>query len=161
MRDGVLTLKKMAAEVKRLRRSGKTIAFTNGCFDLLHVGHLDLLERIKAKADRLIIGINSDASVRRLKGRGRPVLPVRERARMLAALKPVDYVVVFSETTPERVIRTLEPDLLVKGGDWPVDRIAGGPFVRARGGRVFSLRLVPGRSTTGLLRKIRNSKFLR
>jgi D-beta-D-heptose 7-phosphate kinase/D-beta-D-heptose 1-phosphate adenosyltransferase len=138
---------------RRLRRRGARIAFTNGVFDLLHGGHLALLTRARALADVLVVGVNSDASVRRLKGRGRPVVPLAERMEMLAGLKPVDYVVPFADDTPAKLIAALQPDVLVKGGDYRLDQIVGRDVVEARGGRVVRVRLRAGRSTSGLLER--------
>ncbi|MBF0482542.1 MAG: D-glycero-beta-D-manno-heptose 1-phosphate adenylyltransferase [Desulfovibrionaceae bacterium] len=135
-------------------RPGKTVVFTNGCFDLLHPGHVDLLARAAALGDLLIVGLNSDASVARLKGPSRPVTPFAERAYVLAGLASVDYVAGFEEDTPLALITELAPDVLVKGGDWPVPAIVGGEAVAARGGRVVSLPLLPGFSTTRLIEKI-------
>ncbi len=156
----VLSQPKLLQTVRRLRRLGKRIAFTNGCFDLLHVGHLDYLEKVRARADCLIVGVNSDASVRRLKGAGRPVVPARERARILAGLKPVDYVTLFSESTPLRLIRLLKPDILAKGGDWRKGRIVGRGAVLSSGGRVLVIPYVKGHSTSRLLRAIRRTRAL-
>lgn len=136
------------------RRAGRRVVFTNGCFDFLHPGHVDFLRRARAEGDVLVVGINSDASVAAIKGPGRPLVPARDRAAVLAALAVVDCVTVFEETTPARLIAALEPDVLVKGGDWPVERIVGAREVLARGGRVRSLPLLPGYSTTGLLARI-------
>ena len=144
--------------VARDRAKDRTIAFANGCFDLLHVGHLDSLERIKRKADILIVAVNSDASVRRNKGKGRPVVPAKERARMVAALKPVDFVTIFSEKTPIRVIRAVLPDLLAKGGDWKPKEIVGSSVVLARGGKVLSVPYLKGHSTTRILENVKLSK---
>jgi rfaE bifunctional protein kinase chain/domain/rfaE bifunctional protein nucleotidyltransferase chain/domain len=127
----------------------KTV-FTNGCFDMLHPGHVDLLERARALGDRLVVGLNSDASVRALKGPGRPLVPQEERARMLSSLRSVDEVIIFDEPTPERLIEELAPDVLVKGGDWPVDRIVGAEAVLRRGGQVISLPFRLPYSTTAL-----------
>ena len=131
----------------------KTV-FTNGCFDVLHPGHIDLLERARNLGDRLVVGLNSDASVRALKGPGRPLVPQEERALMLRSLRSVDEVIVFDEPTPERLIEELAPDVLVKGGDWPVDRIVGAEAVLRRGGRVISLPFRLPYSTTGLVERI-------
>ena len=139
----------------RLRRKGCRIVFTNGVFDLLHVGHLDLLEKARALGDALVVGVNSDASVRRLKGDGRPIVPLRERMEMLAGLKPVDYVVPFGEDTPARVIAEIRPAVLVKGADYRADRIVGADTVRAAGGRVVRIPLVAGRSTTRIVARAR------
>ncbi len=132
------------------------IVFTNGCFDLLHPGHVSLLERCRALGDRLIVGLNSDASIRRLKGPSRPLIPEADRAAMLRALRAVDEVILFDEPTPARLIEQIRPDVLVKGGDWPISQIVGADVVRARGGRVLSLPLEPGYSTTSLIERIRN-----
>jgi D-beta-D-heptose 7-phosphate kinase/D-beta-D-heptose 1-phosphate adenosyltransferase len=139
----------------REKRNGLRIVFTNGCFDLLHPGHLRSLEQARALGAALIVGLNSDSSVRQLKGEGRPVLPERERAEILAALECVDAVVIFDEPTPRNVIATLLPDVLVKGGDWAGDQIIGREEVEAAGGQVVSVPVVPGYSTTAILEKIR------
>lgn len=155
MRSRVLPLKKLLPILRGLKKQGKRIAFTNGCFDLLHIGHLTTLEQIKRRADILVVAVNSDFSVRGLKGAGRPVVPAGERARLVAALKPVDFVTVFSEPTPLKTIRALRPDLLAKGGDWKADRIVGAEVVKSYGGRVAVIPTVAGHSTTDLLRKSR------
>jgi D-beta-D-heptose 7-phosphate kinase/D-beta-D-heptose 1-phosphate adenosyltransferase len=150
-------VKSLAGAVRAARaaqRGGRRVVFTNGCFDLLHQGHIRYLERARALGDLLVVAINSDASVRRLKGPRRPVVPAGQRAEVLAALEAVDLVLVFHELDPERVIRALRPDVLVKGGDWTVDRIVGAAFVRSLGGRVRSLPFVPGTSTTDLIDRI-------
>jgi D-beta-D-heptose 7-phosphate kinase/D-beta-D-heptose 1-phosphate adenosyltransferase len=138
--------------IDRLKREGKKVIFTNGCFDILHAGHLASLQGSKQLGDLLIVGLNSDASVRGLKGETRPVISQENRASLLAGLACVDLVVVFDEETPENLIRCVEPDVLVKGGDYTVDQIAGAEFVTGRGGRVVTLPLVPGLSTTSILR---------
>lgn len=153
----ILTLAEAILRFGREKRNGRRIVFTNGCFDLLHPGHIGSLEQARALGDALIVGINSDASVRQLKGAGRPVFPERERAEILAALECVDAVVIFDELTPREVIAALLPDVLVKGGDWPGDQIVGREEVEAAGGRVVSIPVVPGYSTTEILRKIRES----
>jgi rfaE bifunctional protein nucleotidyltransferase chain/domain len=137
------------------KRNGRRIVFTNGCFDLLHPGHVRSLEQARELGDALLVGLNSDASVRRLKGEGRPLLPERERAELLAALESVDAVVIFDDLTPRDVIARLLPDVLVKGGDWPGDKIVGREEVESAGGRVVSVPVVLGFSTTDILRKIR------
>jgi D-beta-D-heptose 7-phosphate kinase/D-beta-D-heptose 1-phosphate adenosyltransferase len=129
---------------------------TNGCFDLLHPGHIRCLEGARSLGDLLVVAINSDASVHRLKGAGRPVVPEAERAEILAALEAVDYVVVFDEDTPQRIISRVLPDVLVKGGDWGADQIVGRAEVEAAGGRVVTIPLEPGYSTTALLERIRS-----
>lgn len=141
-----------------LRAQGQRVVFTNGCYDLLHPGHVDLLARARAEGDLLVLGLNTDASVRRLgKAPDRPVNPLDVRAFVLAHLASVDFVTFFDEDTPAQLIALLEPDVLVKGGDWPVERIVGRDCVQARGGRVLSLPLLEGWSTTALLARIRES----
>jgi rfaE bifunctional protein nucleotidyltransferase chain/domain len=135
-------------------RAGRCVVFTNGCFDVLHAGHVNLLERARALGDLLVVGVNDDASVGRLKGPGRPVTPLDERLYVLAGLESVSLAAPFSEDTPMELIRLVEPDVLVKGGDWPVDKIVGRDFVESRGGRVLSLELLPGYSTTAFLRRV-------
>lgn len=149
----VLPLRKLLPILRKLKKQGKRIAFTNGCFDLLHAGHLDTLERTRQLADILVVGINSDASVRRLKGAGRPVVRESERARLVAGLKPVDYVTLFSEPTPIRLIRMIRPDLLAKGADWKGKEVVGQREVESWGGRVALLPYLKGHSTTGLIRR--------
>lgn len=139
------------------RSEGRTVVFTNGCFDLLHVGHLSLLEAARALGDVLVVGINADSSVRRLKGPGRPVVPEAERAEVLLALECVDRVAIYAEDTPLAVITALGPDVLVKGADWAEDEIVGRDEVVGGGGRVVRVPIVPGRSTSDLLARIRKS----
>jgi D-glycero-beta-D-manno-heptose 1-phosphate adenylyltransferase len=155
LHPGILTIEEAILRFGREKRNGRRVVFTNGCFDLLHPGHIGSLEQARALGDVLVVGINSDASVRQLKGAGRPVLPELERAEILAALESVDAVVIFDELTPREVIARLLPDVLVKGGDWPGDQIVGREEVEAAGGRVVSIPVVPGYSTTEILRKIR------
>ncbi|MBN2431500.1 MAG: D-glycero-beta-D-manno-heptose 1-phosphate adenylyltransferase [Acidobacteria bacterium] len=143
--------------VRREQAHGRRVVFTNGCFDLLHAGHIHYLREAAAQGDILIIALNSDDSVRRLKGAARPIQPEEERAEILCALAMVDYVTIFAEDTPQAVIRTLLPDVLVKGGDWTPDNIVGRQEVEAAGGRVLSLPFTPGYSTTGLIDKIRSA----
>ncbi len=140
-----------AALFARLRRAGKRIVFTNGCFDILHAGHARYLRRAAALGDVLVVGLNGDASVRRLKGEGRPVQTAADRAYLLASLGCVSYVVVFGEDTPAALIETVSPHVLVKGGDWRGRTIVGADFVRARGGSVKTIRFLPGRSTTSII----------
>ena len=137
------------------RLAGKKIVFTNGCFDLLHPGHVDYLERAKALGDILVVGLNSDSSVRRLKGDERPINTEIDRARVLAGLWCVDFVIIFNEDTPYNLIKAIEPDVLVKGGDWPIEKIVGRDIVQAKGGIVKSLNFLPGYSTTSLIDKIK------
>lgn len=131
------------------------IVFTNGCFDLLHVGHVTYLAQAKALGDVLVIGLNTDASVRRLKGPNRPVNAQDARALLLAALESVDFVVFFDEDTPYNIITQVKPDILVKGGDYEIDNIVGGDFVRARGGQVLTIPFVDGFSTSNILEQIK------
>ena len=143
--------------VKELQSAGHKVVFTNGCFDLLHVGHVGYLEAARALGDALVVGVNTDASVKRLgKGGDRPLTPEADRARVLAALACVDRVVLFGEDTPLGLITLLTPDILVKGGDYRLDEIVGREVVLARGGRVVALPFVPGYSTTRLIDRIRS-----
>jgi rfaE bifunctional protein nucleotidyltransferase chain/domain len=150
----VKSLRAAARAVRRAQAAGRRAVFTNGCFDLLHRGHTRYLEQARALGDLLIVAVNSDASVRRLKGAGRPVVPAAERAEVLAALACVDLVLIFDDLDPARVIRAVRPDVLVKGGDWPVDQIVGAGFVRSTGGKVRSLPYVQGASTSELIRRV-------
>jgi rfaE bifunctional protein nucleotidyltransferase chain/domain len=134
------------------------VAFTNGVFDLLHPGHIDLLVAARQSADALIVGINSDASVRRLKGASRPIRSESERAYVLAAVEAVDLVVIFSEDTPLELVKLLEPDVIVKGGDYNEETIVGGAEVKRRGGQVIVVPLTPGQSTTGIIGKLSERK---
>jgi len=151
------SLSSLVDERRAWKAAGRTVAFTNGCFDLLHPGHVALLEEARGHGDVLVVGLNSDRSVRELKGPGRPVLSQDERAEVLAALEAVDRVVVYDEPTPIEVIRALVPDVLVKGADWVLEAIVGRDVVEAAGGRVVRVATVPGHSTTGLLERIRTS----
>jgi D-beta-D-heptose 7-phosphate kinase/D-beta-D-heptose 1-phosphate adenosyltransferase len=137
------------------RAAGERVVFTNGVYDLLHRGHAEYLAEARALADRLVVGVNSDASVRRLKGPERPILPQGDRAGLVAALACVDLVVVFDDDTPLRLIEAVAPDVLVKGADWAEDAIVGADFVRARGGRVERIALREGLSTSTLVKRIR------
>ena len=153
---GLLTAREVAAFVSGHRREGRTIVFTNGVFDLLHPGHVRYLQEARALGDALIIGLNADASVRRNKGRERPLNPEAERAEVLLALACVDAVVIFGEDTPADIIRAVQPDILVKGADWAADAIVGRDTVEARGGRVVRIPVEQGYSTTGIVDKVRN-----
>ena len=136
------------------RAAGQTIVFTNGVFDLLHRGHVEYLEEAAMLGDRLVVGVNSDASVQRLKGPTRPIVPGEERAELVGALACVDAVVLFDEDTPERLIHDVRPNVLVKGGDWALDQIVGREFVESLGGRVLSIPLRAGLSTSKLIERI-------
>ncbi len=142
---------KLLAEVKR---AGKAVVFTNGCFDLLHPGHVSLLEKAREQGDVLVVGINSDASIRANKGPDRPILPEAERAEILAFLASVDYVVIFDEPTPQSLIAKILPDVLVKGADWGPDAIVGREEVEAAGGKVISIPLEAGQSTSSIIERI-------
>jgi D-beta-D-heptose 7-phosphate kinase/D-beta-D-heptose 1-phosphate adenosyltransferase len=155
---GILTLDDAAALASRLRAAGKRVVFTNGVFDLVHPGHVRYLAAARAEGDALIVAVNSDRSVRANKGPGRPVIPERERAEVLAALACVDAVIVFDEDTPERVVQAIQPDVLVKGADWPADAIVGRDTVEGRGGRVVRAELAPGHSTTAILERIKAAR---
>ncbi|HTN42409.1 MAG TPA: D-glycero-beta-D-manno-heptose 1-phosphate adenylyltransferase [Nitrospiria bacterium] len=153
-RSKVKTVRQLKTILGRLRKRGERIVFTNGCFDLLHIGHLRYLQRARRQGDRLVVGINSDRSVRAIKGPPRPLLPQAERAELLAALSCVDYVTIFSEPDPLAVITALQPDVLIKGSDWGHNKIIGREAVERRGGRVRRVPLVKGVSTTRLIEKI-------
>jgi len=152
----MLTLEQAILQFAREKRNGRKVVFTNGCFDLLHPGHIRSLESARTFGDVLIVGINSDSSVRTLKGPGRPVIPQHERAEILASLECVDAVLIFDEPTPQKVIAALLPDVLVKGGDWPGDQIVGREEVEAAGGRVERIDIIDSYSTSSLLEKIRS-----
>lgn len=156
MQEKIKSRADLAVELARRRAMGERIVFTNGCFDLLHVGHVRYLQEARELGDLLVVGLNSDASVRTLdKGHERPLVPEAQRAEVLAALAAVDYVVIFGEPDPGKLIAELQPDVLVKGGDWAPDQIVGRETVEARGGLVKSIPLVPGISTTALVKKIK------
>ena len=150
----VKTIRQLKPLLAGLRKRGRRIVFTNGCFDLLHIGHLRYLERARRHGDRLVVGINSDRSVKKIKGPIRPLLPQAERAEVLAALSCVDYVTIFDEPDPLAVITALRPDVLVKGSDWGKNKIIGRDVVERRGGRVRRVPLIKGVSTTRLIEKI-------
>jgi len=139
----------------RQKRNGRRVVFTNGCFELLHPGHIRILEQARAQGDVLIVGLNIDASVRQLKGEGRPIWPEEKRAEVLAAMECVDAVVVFDARTPREVIAKLLPDVLVKGDDWPLDQIVGREEVEAAGGKVVTVPILRGYSTTSIRQKMR------
>jgi len=149
---GILPLARI---LQGLRSKGRRIVFTNGCFDILHPGHVAYLEKASRMGDILVVGLNSDASVRAIKGKTRPINNEDDRAYVLSALGFVDYVTVFGEATPELLIKKLKPDVLVKGGDWKIRDIVGGDFVKSRGGRVANIKFVKGYSTSSLLEKMR------
>jgi rfaE bifunctional protein nucleotidyltransferase chain/domain len=152
----ILSLEQAVLRFGRPHRGTVRVVFTNGCFDLLHPGHIQTLESSRALGDALIVGLNSDASIRELKGPGRPVVAEQERAELIAALECVDAVVIFNEPNPREIIAAILPDVLAKGGDWPDDQIVGRTEVEAAGGRVVSIPIIPVYSTTAILEKIRN-----
>jgi D-beta-D-heptose 7-phosphate kinase/D-beta-D-heptose 1-phosphate adenosyltransferase len=155
--EKILDLERVTLRAAEWRASGETIVFTNGCFDLLHVGHITLLEDCRRFGSKLILGLNSDASVARLKGPTRPIVSERERARVMAALAAVDAVVVFEEDTPMELIRSLRPNVLVKGGDYTIETVVGHEEVIASGGRVEIVPTVEGFSTTNIVKKLAGS----
>jgi rfaE bifunctional protein nucleotidyltransferase chain/domain len=156
LQPAALTLEQAILRFAKEKRNGRRVVFTNGCFDLLHPGHIRSLEAARALGDVLIVGINNDEGVRALKGLGRPVVPEQERAEILASLECVDAVLVFPELTPLKVVAALLPDVLVKGVDWPADQIVGRAEVEAAGGRIERVDVVEGYSTTEIINKIRS-----
>lgn len=149
----VLNDSNLTASVDAYKKENKKIVFTNGCFDLLHIGHVTYLEEAKSLGDILIVGINTDASVRVLKGPTRPIQNENDRCAILAALKAVDHTVLFAEDTPLNLIKKIKPDVLVKGGDWKIEQIVGSDFVMSYGGQVKSLNFIDGKSTTAIIEK--------
>lgn len=153
----LIPLENIAAVASELHAAGKKIVFTNGCFDIIHAGHAIYLEEARNLGDCLILGLNSDASVKRLKGESRPIVPQEERSIVAAALEMVDYVCIFEADTPYELIKLVQPDVLVKGGDWGVDEIVGADLVLASGGEVKSLRYEAGLSSSSIIDRIRQS----
>lgn len=152
--EKIITCEQARVIMSQHKQKAHRVVFTNGCFDILHTGHVELLETARNLGDVLIVGLNSDDSVRRLKGPRRPINPEKDRARILAALEVVDYVVIFGEDTPLELIQAINPDILVKGGDYQSDSIIGGDFVEAHGGKVVVFPSVRGKSTSGLIDKL-------
>jgi rfaE bifunctional protein nucleotidyltransferase chain/domain len=150
----IVGIRQLVRARRRLSEQGKTVVFTNGTFDIIHRGHVEYLSRAKRMGDVLIVGLNTDASVRRIKGRSRPINSNRERAVVLAALTPVDYVCFFGENTPRRIIERLRPDVLVKGADWSRENIVGRQTVERYGGVVHTIRLTPNLSTTRIIERV-------
>jgi rfaE bifunctional protein nucleotidyltransferase chain/domain len=150
----VVSLRVLERIRRRLRRGRKVVVFTNGTFDILHKGHVDYLHAARALGDVLVVGVNTDASIRRIKGPDRPINPTADRAAVLASLAAVDFVCVFGDNTPDRLVRTLLPDVLVKGADWKEGDIVGAGIVKEHGGRVARIPLTAGRSTTNMIRRI-------
>jgi rfaE bifunctional protein nucleotidyltransferase chain/domain len=154
MQTKIKTIEELRPLLAILRAAGKKVVFTNGCFDLIHTGHTRYLAIARSFGDLLVVAVNSDSSVRTIKGEKRPINSQQERAETLAALESVDFVTIFGEPDPYKVISALQPDVLVKGGDWPVEKIIGGDIVQARGGKVVNVPYVEGSSTTGIIEKI-------
>jgi len=150
----ILSWEELKEAVERLREKGGKVVFTNGCFDILHAGHVRYLKQARAAGDILVLGLNSDSSVRKIKGEKRPIVPQKERAEVVASLRSVDYVTIFEETTPLNLIEFLKPDVLVKGADWREEDIAGRNSVLSWGGRIELIPVVEGASTTKILEKI-------
>lgn len=146
----------VAAIAAEARKNGKSVVFTNGCFDLLHRGHVHILREARACGDLLIVGINSDRSVKSIKGPSRPILPQTDRVELIAAMEMVDYVVLFDESDPYQVIAAIKPTVLAKGGDWSAEKIVGADIVAQNGGRVAVIPYLPGSSTTEIIERIRN-----
>jgi len=149
----IITPQSAAEIVKEYNEGGSSVVFTNGCFDILHAGHTRLLEKCRSLGDLLIVGLNSDASIKRYKGEKRPIVPQEERAEMLLALKSVDYVVIFDEDEPKEIISIIKPDILVKGADW-AHYVSGREIVEAKGGKVVLIPLEQGKSTTNIIEKV-------
>jgi len=157
LKDKIKPLDELASIVQQAKSRRLSIVFTNGCFDILHSGHAKLLEQCRQAGDVLVVGLNSDASIRKLKGQNRPIVAQEQRAEVVAALEAVDYVVIFDELDPLQVITRLVPDRLIKGGDWSPDTIIGRDIVEAAGGIVYAIPLMDGVSTTGIVNKMRES----
>jgi rfaE bifunctional protein nucleotidyltransferase chain/domain len=154
--EKVLDRNTLKGKVDSLREAGKRVVFTNGCFDLIHIGHIHLLQKAREQGDCLIVAVNSDSSVQQIKEPGRPVMPEGQRAEVVAALGCVDWVTIFAESDPLVLIRLLKPDVLVKGTDWSEEEIVGAPDVREAGGQVLRIQLEPGISTSALIKRIRS-----
>jgi D-beta-D-heptose 7-phosphate kinase/D-beta-D-heptose 1-phosphate adenosyltransferase len=150
----IVSLKKLKSIVEKLKKQNKKIVFTNGCFDIIHIGHITLLEKAKSLGDILVVGLNSDESVKKLKGKERPIVPQNERAKILDSIKYVDYVVVFDEITPYKVITEIKPDIIVKGKDYKLKEVVGWGIVP----KIVRINLVKDRSTTGIIEKIKRLK---
>jgi rfaE bifunctional protein nucleotidyltransferase chain/domain len=155
--EKILDRNSLKEKVDSLRQSGKVVVFTNGCFDLFHVGYVRLLQKARKQGDCLVVAVNSDRSVRQIKGPERPKIPDKERAEVLAALACVDWVTIFDEADPLVLIKLLQPDVLVKGADWPEEKIVGASEVKEGGGKVVRIPLEPGISTSALIKRIRST----
>ena len=145
--------KNLAKTLSALRSKGKKIVFTNGCFDIIHAGHVDYLSKARRLGDVLVVGLNSDSSVKKIKGKDRPINRESDRAKVLSSLYFVDYITSFNETTPENLIKKVRPDILVKGGDWKIEDIVGSSFVRSYGGKIKRIPFVKGYSTTSIIER--------
>ena len=152
--DKIKTFEEIAEIANELRYNKKTVGFTNGCFDILHAGHVSYLKKAKELADVLILGLNSDSSIRRIKGKTRPINSENDRAVVAAALESVDFVVIFGEDTPQKLIELIKPDILIKGADWKGKKVAGCDFIKSCGGRCEFVELLNNRSTTNVIEKI-------
>ena len=157
-KDKIVGIENAVTQIEMWHKEEKQVVFTNGCFDIVHLGHIDYLEKARAKGDKLVVAVNSDRSVKRLKGEQRPINLEESRARMLAALSFVDLVVVFEDDTPYEVIKKLNPDILVKGNDYLAENIVGADIVIKNGGKVETIELVSGYSTSGIIDKIKSFK---
>lgn len=154
----IKTLNALKRVIAGLKKKGRKIVFTNGCFDILHYGHAKYLQDAKNKGDILVVALNTDASIRRIKGGFRPIVGESDRLNLLAALESIDYLILFNEETPLKVIKVIKPDILVKGADWKKQSIVGSGLVRAYGGKVLTIPLVKGLSTTNLIKKIAKAR---
>ena len=155
----IFTREHLAKTVKEWKKAGETVVFTNGCFDILHLGHVDYLEKARKLGQKLVVGVNTDASIRRLKGNSRPVQDEYSRSRILASFEFVDAVCLFDEDTPYDLISALKPQILVKGNDYSPENIVGADIVKSNGGKVITIKLVPGYSTSGIIKKINENKL--
>ena len=154
MKNSIVSAQKAAGIIRKLQRAGKKVVFTNGCFDIIHAGHVRYLDKARNCGDYLVVGLNRDDSVSRLKGVGRPIMPFRDRALLLSFLRPVDLVVGFSEDTPAKLIKLLHPDILAKGADYKESEIVGAKEVKSWGGKVKRIRLTTGKSTSGIVSQL-------
>ena len=143
------------SEIQALQQQGKKIVFTNGCFDILHAGHVNIFEQARNLGDALVVAVNSDISIKKIKGEKRPVVPESQRMQVLAALEAIDYVIIFEEEDPLMIIEELQPDILVKGGDWPIETIVGREIVEKKGGEILSIPLMEGISTTNIIEEVK------
>ncbi|MCX7697900.1 MAG: D-glycero-beta-D-manno-heptose 1-phosphate adenylyltransferase [Candidatus Goldbacteria bacterium] len=150
----IFSRKKLLKILKKLKIQGKKIVFTNGCYDILHIGHIRFLKKAKKFGDILLVALNSDSSVKKIKGDKRPIIPQRERAEVLSALEFVDFITVFYEPDPYNIIKDIKPDVLVKGGDWPLNKIIGADIVKKSGGIVKNIKYIKGNSTTEIINKV-------